>query len=91
MSAGAQALELAGFAATGAAVAYLHLLALASAVRRLVAGGARAAAALTALRLALLVGALTAASLVGAGPMLALALGLLLTRAALIRRVGGVA
>jgi hypothetical protein len=59
-------------------------------VRRLVAGGARAAAALTALRLALLTGALTAASLVGARPMLALALGPLLTRAALVRRIGGV-
>ena len=60
MNAGAEVLELAGFAAAGAAVACLHLLALACAVRRLVAGGARAAAALTALRLALLTGALTA-------------------------------
>ena len=60
-------------------------------MRRLVAGGARAAAALTALRLALLVGALTAASLRGAGPLLALALGLLIARAALVRRIGGVA
>jgi hypothetical protein len=90
MNAGAEVLELAGFAAAGAAVACLHLLALACAVRRLVAGGARASAALTALRLALLTGALTAASLVGARPMLALALGLLLTRAALVRRIGGV-
>jgi hypothetical protein len=60
-------------------------------VKRLVSGGARAAAALTALRLALLVGALTAASLRGAGPLLALALGLLIARAALVRRIGGVA
>lgn len=91
MSAGAEVLELASFAAAGAAVASLHLLALGAAVKRLVSGGARAAAALTALRLALLVGALTAASLRGAAPLLALALGLVLTRAALIRRIGGVA
>ena len=91
MSAGAGALELAGFAAAGAGVAHLYLIALAAAARRLVVGGSRAAAALTALRLALLVGALTAASLCGAGPMLALALGLLLTRAVLIRRIGDVA
>jgi hypothetical protein len=91
MSAGAEALELAGFAAAGAALACLYALALAAAARRLVTGGARAAAALTALRLALLVGALTAASLSGAGPLLALAFGLLITRVALVRRVGGVA
>ena len=36
-------------------------------------------------------GALTAASLRGAGPLLALALGLLIARAALVRRIGGVA
>jgi hypothetical protein len=91
MSAGAEILELAGFAAAGAAVSWLHLLALIAAVKRLVTGGARAAAALTALRLALLVGALTAASLCGAGPLLALALGLLIARVALVRRIGGVA
>jgi len=91
MSAGAEALELAGFAVAGAALACLYLLALAAAARRLVAGGVGAAAALTALRLALLVGALTAASLRGAGPLLALALGLLLARVALVGRAGGVA
>ena len=37
------------------------------------------------------VGALTAASLRGAGPLLALALGLLLSRAVLVRRIGDVA
>jgi hypothetical protein len=91
MIAGAQILELAGFAAVGAAVGWLHLLVLAAAVNHLVAGGARAAAALTALRLGLLVGALTAAGLCGAGPLMALALGLLVARVALVKRIGGVA
>ena len=49
MSAGVEALELAGFAAAGAGVACLYLIALAAAARRLVDGGARAAAALTAI------------------------------------------
>jgi hypothetical protein len=91
MSAAAEALELAGFAAVGAGVAYLYLIALAAAARRLVVGGVRAAAGLTAMRLALLIGALTAASFRGAGPLIALALGLLVVRAALVRRIGGVA
>lgn len=91
MTVAGQFLELAGFAAAGAAVAWLHLLALLAAVKRLVMGGARAAAALTALRLALLVGALTAACLCGAGPLMAMALGLLGARVALTKRIGGVA
>jgi hypothetical protein len=91
MTATGQVLEFAGFAAAGAAVAWLHLLALLAAVKRLVVGGARAAAALTALRLALLVGALTAACLSGPGPLIALSLGLLVARVALTKRIGGVA
>lgn len=88
MSAGVETLVLAGFAAAGVVVARLHLLALEAAVKRLVCGGARAAAALMALRLALVAGALTAASLRGAAPLLALALGLLIARTALVKHIG---
>jgi hypothetical protein len=91
MNAGGEAFELAGFAAAGGAVALLDLLALEAAVKRLVSGGARAAAALTAWRFALVIGGLTAASQRGAGPLLALALGLLIARVALVKRIGGVA
>jgi len=89
MSAGVGILELAAFAAAGAALAVVYLWALAAAARRLVDGGVGAAAALTALRLALLVGALTAASLRGGGPLIATALGLLVARLALVGRIGG--
>jgi len=91
MSAGKEALELAGFAAAGASLAYVYLVLLAAAARRLVAGRGRAAGGLTALRLALLVGGLTMASFRGAGPLVAMALGLLLARAALLRHIGGFA
>ncbi len=90
-----QAFGLLGLAAHLAAgfalgVAYFAALWLSA---RLIAEGGRAASALslTAARIALLGGALTLASLEGAPRLLATALGAMIARAVVVRRIGGLA
>ena len=83
---------LAAHAAAGFAlgVVYFHALWLSA---RLIAEGGRAISALslTAARILGLAGALTLASLEGAPQLLAMALGALIARAVLVRKIGGLA
>jgi hypothetical protein len=85
-------LGLAAHAAAGFALGVVYFLALWRSARLFAEGGrAMSALSLTAARIALLGGALTWASLEGAPRLIAMALGALIARAVVVRKIGGLA
>ena len=85
-------LGLAAHLAAGFAVGVVYFLAIWRSANRLAAGASRTfVLAATAGRIALLVGSLTLASREGAPALLTLALGLLIARAFVLRKLSGVA
>jgi F1F0 ATPase subunit 2 len=91
----AAALALVGLAAhltAGFALGVVYFLAIWRSARQFgESGSATSVLSLTAARIALLLGALTLASLEGAPRLLAMALGALIARAVVVRKLGGLA